>query len=134
MPGWSLEYSFEIDIEKAIIYEKIHGIWKLDTAIKYDEDFRKEVQPLIAKPWAKLVNLTGWRTSYPQVIARIGEHLNWCRKHNLALSVNVLNNPSTFRQLNEMFSVGHTKEISQVFRTQADARKYLEENWFPKVK
>lgn len=133
MPSWSLEYSFDVDVDKAIVYEKIHGIWKLDTAIKYHQDFQKEVQPLIAKPWAKLVNLSNWRTSYPQVVSRIGEHLQWCRKHNMVLSINVLNNPSTFRQLNEMFVVGHTKQMSQVFRTQAEAMKYLEEHWFAKL-
>lgn len=132
MPSWSLEYSFDVDVDKAVIYEKIHGIWKLETAIRYHADFQKEVQPLIVKPWAKLVNLSNWRTSYPQVVAKIGEHLQWCRKHNMALSINVLNNPSTFRQLNEMFAVGHTKPMSQVFRTQEEAMKYLEEHWFAK--
>lgn len=134
MPSWSLEYSFDVDIDRAVIYEKIHGIWKLETAIKYHEDFQKEVQPLISKPWAKVVNLANWKTSYPQVVAKIGEHLDWCRKHNMVLSINVLNNPSTFRQLNEMFVVGHTKPTSHVFRTQDEAMKFLEENWLSKQK
>ncbi len=133
MPSWSLEYSFDVDVEKAVIYEKIHGIWKLETALRYNTDFQQEVQPLIVKPWAKLVNLSNWRTSYPQVVAKIGEHLQWCRKHNMVLSINVLNNPSTFRQLNEMFQVGHTKQMSQIFRTQEEAMKYLEEHWFSKL-
>ena len=130
MTGWSLEYSFDVDVENAIIYEKIFGIWKLSTAESYYEDFKEEVQPLLGKPWAKLVDLTNWKTSYPEVIKKIGEHLEWCRKNGMVLSINVLNNPSTFRQLNEMFVVGNTKNISQIFRTHAEAQKYLEEHWF----
>jgi hypothetical protein len=134
MSKWSLEYTFDVDLKQAIIREKIFGIWKESTARQYHEDFQEEVAQLIERPWAKLVDLSNWKTSYPQVITLIGEHLDWCRRHNLALSVNVLNNPSTFRQLNEMFGVGKTKPLSQVFRTMSDAEKYLAEHWFKQNK
>jgi hypothetical protein len=130
MAGWSLEYTFDVDAKRSIIFEKIFGIWKLSTAERYHEDFQDEVRPLLKKPWAKLVDLSNWRTSYPEVVKRIGEHLEWCRKNNMVLSVNVLNNPSTFRQLNEMFVLGGTKKLSQIFRTHSDAQRFLEENWF----
>jgi len=129
MSGWSLQYSFDVDLEHGIIYEKIFGIWKLATAEEYHRDFMEEVQPLIEKPWAKLVDLTSWRTSYPEVIRKIGDHLKWCRLHNMQLSLNVLSNPSTFRQLNQMFASGGTKGQSHTFRTYAEAERYLKENW-----
>jgi hypothetical protein len=127
---WSLQYSFEVDTQKSLIREKIFGVWKLETAEAYHRDFQEEVKPLLKKPWAKLVDLVNWKTSYPQVVQKIGEHLEWCRQNNMALSINVLNNPSTFRQLNEMFAVGGTKGMSQVFRNLADAEKHLREHWF----
>ena len=129
MTGWSLEYSFEVDEENAVIYEQITGLWKKDTALKYHEDFMEEVKPLISKPWSKLVDLRQWKTSYPDIIKVLGEHLDWCKNNNLVLAVNVLNNPSTFRQLNEMFPVGGVEDIEHVFRNMDEAKEYLKENW-----
>ena len=134
MNSWSLEYSFDVDTERALIVEKIFGIWKMSTAERYHRDFMEEVKPLIERPWAKLVDLSNWRTSYPDVVRKIGDHLKWCRAHNMVISVNVLNNPSTFRQLNQMFAAGGTKDISQTFRSHAEAKKYLQEHWFSKLK
>ena len=133
MAGWSLHYSFRVDEDNRVIYEKIHGIWQAKTARDYQQDFATEVQPLIDRPWAKLVDLTGWKTSYPEVIKIIGEHLAWCVEHNLALSLNVLNNPSTFRQLLQMFTGGATRDISHTFRTSVEAEQFLRENWINKL-
>lgn len=133
MTGWSLEYSFEVDIDRAIILEQITGSWKKDTAKRYHEDFMEEVQPLLGKPWAKLVDLRQWKTSYPDMVAVIGRHLSWCKNNNLALAVNVLNNPSTFRQLNEMFPVGKVENIEHIFRSMEEAEKFMAENWYNKV-
>lgn len=132
MAGWSLEYSFDVDEKNAIIYAKVHGIWKKQTAINYHEDFKEEVKPILDRPWAKLIDLSNWRTSYPEVIEVIGRHMDWSRQHNVALSIYVLNNPSTFRQLHEMFTVGGTKEVSLTFRTHEEAALYLLTNWINK--
>lgn len=130
--GWSLEYSFDVDRKNAVIYVKIHGIWKPATAESYHEDFKEEVAPILDRPWAKLIDLTNWRTSYPGVIDVIGKHMDWCRKRNLAYALYVLNNPSTFRQLHEMFTAGGTKEVSQTFRTNEEAMLFLKSNWINK--
>lgn len=132
MPGWSLEYSIEVDEKNAIIYAKVHGIWKAQTAHDYHADFKEAVAPLLGKPWAKLIDLSNWRTSYPEVIDIIGQHMEWSRQNGVALSLYVLNNPSTFRQLHEMFTAGRTKEISQTFRTHQEAQIFLREHWFSK--
>ncbi len=132
MTDWSFEYSFNVDEKNRVIYVKIHGIWKAETARSYHQEFKKEVAPILGKPWAKLVDLTNWKTSYPDMIKVIGEHMDWSRNNDVALSLYVLNNPSTFRQLNEMFTSGGTKEISQTFRTMAEAEQFLKENWINK--
>lgn len=132
MSRWALEYSFDVDEVNAVIYAKVFGIWKADIARSYHEDFKVEVAPIIGKPWAKVIDLTNWRTSFPEVIKIIGEHMAWSRANNEAISLYVLNNPSTFRQLQEMFDAGRTKGLSKTFRTYADAEKYLKENWINK--
>ena len=129
MSGWSLEYSFDVDRKNAVIYAKVHGIWRPATAESYHEDFKEEVAPLLDRPWAKLIDLSNWRTSYPCVIEVIGKHMDWCRKHNLAVALYVLNNPSTFRQLHEMFTAGGSKEFSQTFRTHEEAQLFLKTKW-----
>jgi hypothetical protein len=129
MNAWSLEFSFRVDADNSIIYAKIHGMWKAETAKSYHEEFKAEVSPLIGNPWAKLVDLTNWRTSYPEVSMIIGRHMAWSRQNGCVLSIYVLNNPSTFRQLNQMFSKGGIKEVAVTFRTMAEAEKHIRENW-----
>lgn len=130
MISWHLEYSFDVDIENRIIYEKIYGVWRENTAKSYFEDFKKEVSPLLDLPWAKLIDLSNWKTSSPEVIEIIGEHLEWCRKHKMVVSINIINNPVTYGQLMRMFSRGKTKEISQTFRNREDGLKALQELGF----
>jgi hypothetical protein len=132
MNAWSLEFSFRIDAENAIIYGKVHGLWKGENAQNYHDDFKVEVQPLLGAPWAKLIDLTNWRTSYPDVIGIIGKHMAWSTENGCALAIYVLNNPSTFKQLNQMFTKGGIKEVALTFRTMAEAEKYIKENWIAK--
>lgn len=132
MSNWSLEYSFDVDEQSRVIYEKIYGIWRKSTAERYHEDFKAAVSPLTDGPWAKLVDLSNWKTSFPDMVTVIGRHLRWCRDNNMALSINVVDNPSTFRQLNEMFTAGGTKEISQTFRSRAEGERFLRVEWIDK--
>jgi hypothetical protein len=129
MSPWSLEYSFRVDTDSGIIFAKIHGLWKAVTAKSYHDDFKAEVQPLLGKPWAKLIDLSNWRTSYPDVITIIGKHMMWSTQNGCALSVYVLNNPSTFKQLHQMFSKGRIGEVALTFRTMAEAERHLKDNW-----
>ena len=131
MSSWSLEFSFRVDTDCAIIFAKVHGLWKADTAKSYHDEFKEEVKPLLGKPWAKLIDLSGWRTSYPDVITIIGKHMLWSTQNGCALSIYVLNNPSTFKQLHQMFSKGRISEVALTFRTLAEAEKYLQVKWHP---
>ena len=129
MSAFSLHFSFDVDLDHAIIYEKIHGIWVAKTAQEYHVAFVEEVRPLLGKPWAKLVNLSNWKTSYPEVTDIIGKHLTWCVENGLALSINVLSAPSTERQLGEMFVKGATANISHMFKTIEEGKAYLRDHW-----
>jgi len=69
----------------------------------------------------------------PEVVDVIGKHMDWSVKNNCALSIYVLNNTSTFRQLNEMFAKGGVKEVAMTFRTMAEAEKYIKDKWIPQL-
>ncbi|HOD67772.1 MAG TPA: hypothetical protein PK186_11080 [candidate division Zixibacteria bacterium] len=130
MSGWSFEYDIEVDEANRIVYEKIFGVWRIKTAESYRADFEEEVKPIIDRPWAKLIDLSNWKTSYPEVIDIVGKHLAWCRRHNMQWSVNVINNTITYNQLQRMFDKGATKEISRTFRNYAEAVQFLQEQGY----
>lgn len=132
MDGWSLEYSIDVDKTERLVYVKIFGSWKAHHAEEYHKDFEEEAEPLFAAPWAKLVDLTSWKTSYPDVVDGIARHMHWCHSHNNVLSVYAVNQPSTFRQLREMITKGGITEEAKVFRTFEEAKAYISEHWLRK--
>ncbi len=130
MSGWHLEYTIDVNRESRIVYEKIFGVWRPSTAESFIKDHEEEIAPLIKKPWARLCNLTNWKTAYPEVIDIIGKHNAWCRAHNMAWSVNIITNPVTYGQLQRMFAKGGTKDISRTFRTRQEGDQFLLEQGF----
>ncbi len=130
MSGWSLEYTIDVDEDNSVIYVKVYGQWKAETAQRYHDDFKEEMKPLLGKPWAKVVDVSNWKTSRNEVTDVIGKHMAWSRANKVALSIYVINNVSTFRQLNEMFVKGGTKQVSQTFRTAEEAEQFLRKHWF----
>ena len=130
MSGWHLEYDIDVDETNSIVYEKIYGIWRVKTAEAYKDDFEEAVQPLIDRPWAKLIDLSNWKTAYPEVIDIVGDHLKWAAEHNMQWSVNVISNPITFGQLMKMFERGRTRNISKTFRSYAEAESFLIEQGY----
>ncbi len=130
MSGWSLEFDIDVDEANGVVYEKIFGIWRVKTAESYKADFEMEVEPILDRPWVKLVDLSNWKTAESAVIDIVGRHLAWCRNHNMQWSVNVINNPVTYAHLLRMFERGNTKEISRTFRTYPEAEQFLQEQGF----
>ncbi len=132
MASWSMEYTIDVDEDNSVVFVKIYGQWTAETAENYHRDFREELEPLLGRPWAKMVDLTNWKTSRDEVTGVIGKHMAWSQSNDISLSLYVINNTSTFRQLNEMFARGKTKNVSHTFRTQEEADKFLKEHWMGK--
>jgi len=130
MDGWSFEYNIDVDVAGRIVYEKIHGVWRVTTANDFVADYAEEVAAIIKKPWVRYCDLTGWKTATPDVIDVIAEQLRWCKDHNLVWSVNVIDNPVTYGQLQKMFDRGTTKDISKTFRTRPEAVRFLKSEGF----
>ncbi|SYZ74141.1 hypothetical protein TRIP_C60411 [Candidatus Zixiibacteriota bacterium] len=128
--SFSMNFTIDADLKRKLIREKIYGIWKDETAQLYHAEFIKVAEPLIRGKWAKLIDLNNWRSSYPETIDIIGDHLRWCMDNGMILSVNIIENPVTSNQLKKMFVQGGTEEISRMFRTIAEGDKFLRENGF----
>jgi hypothetical protein len=130
MDKWNFEYVLDPDVDNGIMYEKIYGAWRIETAESYSRDYEKEAEQLIKKPWVKLIDLSGWKTGSPEVIARIARHLEWCRNNNMVWSVNIISNPVTYSQLQKMFSKGGTRKMSKTFRTREEGERFLKNEGF----
>lgn len=125
MASWHLEYTFEADEALRIMYVKIYGVWRVPTAEAYLEDFKTEVEPLIEHPWAKIIDLSNWKTAYPEVVRIIGDLNRWCRSNNMAWAVYVINNRVTQAQLVKMIENGDYKDISRIVRTRSEGEQFL---------
>jgi len=126
----SLHYNIEIDEERKIVIAKIYGIWKEETAREYHEDYKKIAQPLLKGQWSKFTNLTNWRSSYPEIIEIIGEHMRWCHENGAVYSTYVIDNPVTQNQLMRMIKKGNTEEYVKLFKTAEEAMKFLIEKGY----
>jgi hypothetical protein len=126
----SMNFTIEADVDRKLVAEKIYGTWNVDTAREYHQAFMEEVATLTGDKWAKMINLTNWKSSYPEMVNIIGNHLKWCRENGMVLSVNIIQNPVTIGQLKRMFKIGGTTQISRIVRTPEDAKKALAEHGF----
>lgn len=128
--AFSFDYSIDIDPDKSIVYFKPYGAWKKETAERFRRDFAESISPLLGRPWAKFVDLTKAKTAHDEAVDVMGDHVKWSRTNDAVLAVYVLNNISTYRQLQEALRKGGGHQVTQTFRTMAEAERYLKTNWF----
>lgn len=126
----SMHYNIDVDTERKIAVSKIYGIWKAELAREYHDEYKKTVNPLLGGGWARLTNLTNWKSSYPEIVDIIGKHMRWCFENGAVCSAYVIENPTTRNQLNRMIQSGTAKDFSRVFSTVKDADKYLQSKGF----
>ena len=127
---FNMNFTIDVDPDRRLVLEKIYGIWKQDTAEDYYKEFSEAVAPLTDGKWAKLINLCNWKSSYPEILEVIGKHLKWCREHGMVWSINIIDNPTTIKQLKKMFAIGGTEDISKIFKTQEEGEKFLKSQGF----
>lgn len=126
----SLNFNIDAIPERKLMVAKVYGIWKKETAEAYHDEYMKIVQPFLDDKWAKLTYLTNWKSSYPEIIEIIGEHMRWCQENGAVFSVYVIENPVTQSQLKRMITSGDASSITKIFRTHEEADRFLKENGF----
>lgn len=128
--SFSLNFVIDANIERRVVISKIYGVWKRETALHYHQEYIEEATPLIGQEWAKVVNLSNWRPSYPDINKIIGEHMRWSKDNGNTLAIYVIDNPVTRSQLKKMFSAGNTVTISKTVKTREEAEKILNEHGY----
>ena len=98
MSDWHFQFNIDIDTKNSIASVKIYGVWRQETAREYAENFKEEVKDITGKPWARLVDLSNWKTASDEVIEVIGELLQWCIDNKMVHSVYIIDNPITYGQ------------------------------------
>ena len=126
----SLNFNIDAIPERKLMIAKVYGIWKKETAEAYHDEYMKIVQPFLGDKWAKLTNLTNWKSSYPEIIEIIGKHMRWCQENGAVFSVYVIENPVAQSQLKRMITSGDASSITKIFRTHEEADRFLKENGF----
>jgi hypothetical protein len=128
----NLSFHFNIDVDETrkVAIAKIYGIWKEETARDYVEEYQEAVKPLLGGKWARLTNLSNWKSSYPEIIEILGEHMTWCRENGAVYSVYCIENPVTMRQLRAMIEKSTMGESATVFNSVAEAEKFLTQKGF----
>jgi len=125
-----MNFTIEADLGRRLIRSKIYGIWKRETAIEYHTEFKKVVEPLLKEKWAKIVNLSNWKTSYPEMIEVIGDHIRWCHDNNAVYSIFIVDNPITTAQLRKMIEKSGYADFCPIFPTMAEGEALLRQSGF----
>jgi hypothetical protein len=125
-----MHFNIEIDTDRKIVIAKIYGIWKPENAVEYHEEYKEIVKPLLKGKWAKLTNLTNWRSSYPEIIEINGKHMRWTHDNGAVYSAFVIDNPVTSNQLKHMIDIGGIADVSKLFKTYSEADQFLKQNGF----
>jgi hypothetical protein len=127
-----MHFTIDADVDRSLITSKIYGVWKKETAEDYHAEYKEVAKPILetGKPWAKVVNLSNWKSSYPEMTKVIGEHMRWSSQNGNVLSIYIIDDPITRNQLKKMFQIGSTRKLSKTVRTREEAEKLLVENGF----
>jgi len=126
----SMHYNIDVDSKRKLVTSKIYGIWKPETAVEYVKEYKDLAKPLLENKWARLSILTNWKSSYPEIIETIGDHLRWCLEHGAEWITYVIDNPVTLNQLKKMIQAGHGEESTRLFRTLKEAEHFLQEQGY----
>lgn len=126
----SMHYNIEIDTERRIVVSKIYGMWKQETALAYVEDYKEAVKPLLGGKWARLINLSNWKSSYPDIVEIINELVRWSYENGAEYLAYAIDNPVLLRTLKKMVKIGRTTDTTKMFKTIEEADQFLKDHGY----
>lgn len=75
--------AFQLNLQDKVLWVAADGFWTLATAEAYVKEFRALVKPIVAAPWAIVLDIRAWQVSPAEVFDLLVENTNWCYQHNL---------------------------------------------------
>ncbi len=126
----SFNFTIDSDSERKLMVAKIYGIWKKETAEAYHEEYMETAKPFLGKDWAKITNLSNWKSSYPEIVDVLGEHMRWSQENGAKYSIYIIDNPVTHNQLSKMIKKGNVSTITKIFKTNDEGDRFLKKQGF----
>lgn len=75
--------AFQLSLRGKVLWVAADGLWTLATAEAYVKEFRALVKPIVAKPWAIVLDVRAWQVSPAEVFDLLVDNTTWCYQHNL---------------------------------------------------
>lgn len=75
--------AFSLNLEQRVLWVRADGIWNNRTAHDYVTELRQLVQPILAEPWAIVLDIRHWQLSPAEVFSVLNDNTRWCFEHNL---------------------------------------------------
>ena len=118
-------YEFSILPERRIFHEQMIGFWNKEIALRYHDDFKQAVKPLLNEPWVRCLDLRKWHPSNPKVMKILSKHINWAIKHNMKQSANIVITPVPRLQMNTIMKNGIPVLTYKFFENKETAMDWL---------
>lgn len=119
-------YVIDFDVNKRISVEKNMGLWSKEDYLRYHNDYVTKIGPLLGgKPWAKLVDITEYKTS--DIADVMAKHAEWMLQNNARYAAIIVSSAIAKMQVNMVVS---GKFEQKAFSTQAEAIEWLKSQGF----
>ncbi|MBQ4835225.1 MULTISPECIES: hypothetical protein [Pseudoalteromonas] len=116
--------NFEMYIKGQTIVVDAMGAWNLETALRWSDEYQKNVHLLADKPWACLVNLTQFELLVPEAWAHIKRYSQWSNEQNQQYEA-VVCGASYQQALVELIHEAMPNVDTQIFLNLDDAKSWL---------
>jgi len=123
-------YTLSIIPGTNIILDRSKGSWKKETADTFCEDFKEIAGKLVqsGQKWAKLCDLSQWKTSTPEAVEALQEHLRWSGENGMAFAAFIMPLALERMQQQRIVRGGPLEGKVEYFETEEEARDWLLEN------
>lgn len=73
---------FEMERHEQVILIKVFGTWNLETTMRWCIEYKRHIESIKHSPWARILDLTFWELTTPDVWAYVDEVNSWANNHN----------------------------------------------------
>ncbi|MEI6898183.1 MAG: hypothetical protein V5786_12025 [Psychromonas sp.] len=79
--------TFEMKNCGQVITLKVFGGWNYETTLRWCKEYKAHIDSIKSAPWARLIDLTFWELTTPDVWGRVDEVNTWANENNQAYEV-----------------------------------------------
>ena len=79
--------SFEMHVHEQIISIKVFGAWNFETTARWCAEYRNHIESVKNAPWSRILDLTLWELTTPDVWELVDEVNTWANINNQKFEV-----------------------------------------------